>query len=63
MYFDINHEYHIVEFENISSTLLEYLISTFGKKSSTTWMIRGNSVYFYNEIDHTMCLLRFCNDN
>ena len=54
-----DHEYHAVELEDPDNSVLEWCLTKFGNPDATRWFNRGNKVYFYNQQDHLMFLLRW----
>ena len=56
-----NHEYHVVEIDHYSERLPEVVIwctQRFGKQGEA-WFYRGSAVYFQNEKDHMLFVLKF----
>lgn len=56
---EINHEYHVVEMNSIPTEVSEWLLTMFGSPNKRTWFIRNPNIYFYNENDHMMFLVRW----
>jgi len=53
------HEYHVVELEYHSNDAMEWCLTMFGAPDLKRWFNRNNKVYFYNEKDHLMFLVRW----
>lgn len=56
---EIGHEYHVIEMNTIPSTLVDWLVEMFGPPNKRKWFIRHPNIYFYNESDHMMFLVRW----
>lgn len=54
-----DHEYHIVEMYGIPPEVLDWLEQTFGPTQSGKWFIRYPNIFFYNETDHMLFLVRW----
>jgi hypothetical protein len=55
----IDHEYHGVELRRpLPEEIYEWLYNTYGRPTGTRWFMRGNNIYFANEKDHLMFLLK-----
>lgn len=56
----LNHDYHGVELKRpLSSNIREWLTEKLGHPNGDTWFIRHTTVYFANEKDHLMFLLKW----
>ena len=53
----INHEYHCVEVDGIPTSILVWLVDTFGP-AGKRWFHYNNKIYFYNEKDYIWFELR-----
>jgi hypothetical protein len=50
------HEYHVIELHTITDNVIKWLCDNM---ESHRWFTRGNKVYFFNQKDHMMFLLRW----
>lgn len=58
--FKINHDYHIVELSrHLPKEVHEWLFEKLGQPNDHRWFIRNKKIYFLNEKDHLMFLLRW----
>jgi hypothetical protein len=55
----VDYEYYGVEFYELNPDIVEFLRKTFGKSSSYTYIVKGNTIYFYREEDRLIFLLNF----
>jgi hypothetical protein len=53
-----NHEYHCVELHRIPTWMLVEMFEFFGP-AGKKWFYRGDKIYFYDQKDHMMFLLRW----
>ena len=51
-------EWHGAELHHVSQDMINWLIATYGTDREQ-WFIRGNWIYFRDQRDHTMFLLRW----
>lgn len=59
----VNHEYHIVELaSHIPIEVIDWLEANLGAANRGRWFARSDKIYFYNEKDHMMFLLRWAGE-
>ena len=59
MTFELDHDYHVIELtRDLPQEHKDWLQKTLGPSGPTTWKIVYKKVYFYNQLDHMMFLLR-----
>jgi hypothetical protein len=51
-----DHEYHVIELHHLPDEVIEWL---YNNLDSNKWFTRGSKVYFLNQKDHMMFLLRW----
>jgi hypothetical protein len=51
-------EWHGVELTQLTGDMINWLITTYGNDAKK-WFLRGNWIYFRDQRDHTMFLLRW----
>jgi len=56
---EVNHTYHMVEMHYIPTPVMQWLEENMGNSHHGRWFIRTPNIYFYNEIDHMMFLVRW----
>ena len=54
----LDHEYHVIELYAYPPELDQWLRETFGPPTGDRWFWKPPKVYFANEADHLMFLLR-----
>jgi len=52
-------EYHGVELEKVPTSVLVWMIDTYGPLGAGRWFVKGKTLYFYDERDHAMFLWRW----
>ena len=58
MNIEIDHEYHCVELRSIPTWMLVEMVEFFGP-AGKKWFCKGDKIYFYDQKDHMMFLLRW----
>ena len=53
------HEYYGVELDSIPTSVLVWIIETYGPLGAGRWFTKGKILYFYNKQDHAMFLWRW----
>jgi hypothetical protein len=54
----IDHEYHVIELERLTTELIEWLNESFGPPGER-WWINHYRIYFRDSKDHLLCTLRW----
>lgn len=55
---EVDHEYSVIELEKLTPELVEWLNKQFGPPTGR-WWIRHYKIYFRDDRDHLMCVLRW----
>jgi hypothetical protein len=53
----VDHEYHIVEMNQLDNVVLDWLVKTYGPSDGQIWFLRNRCIYFAKESHHMMFLL------
>lgn len=55
----LNHDYHMVEMNSIPSEVTNWLKENMGDSKNGRWFIRYPNIYFHNESDHLLFLVKW----
>jgi hypothetical protein len=56
---DTSVEYYGIELHKVSTTVLTWVVETYGPLGARRWFVKNKTIYFYNKPDYEMFLWRW----
>ncbi len=56
----VDHDYYVVELvKSLPNIVMDWMCETYGKPDGTRWFYRSNKIYFADQKDHLMFVIKW----